>query len=69
MYSVGRERKNGHPYWHYDGERKQAVLNYLTLTKKVEASRVLVSAAKDEQLSRGDKPKFVINIAERKRTR
>jgi len=42
--------------------RNQAVLNYLTQEKQIPASRLLVSSAKD-QLSRGQAPKFVINIA------
>jgi uncharacterized protein DUF748 len=42
--------------------RNQAVLNYLTQEKQIAANRLVVSSATD-QLSRGQAPKFVINIA------
>jgi len=42
--------------------RNQALLNYLTQEKQIPANRLVVSSAMD-QLSRGQAPKFVINIA------
>ena len=42
-------------------QRNQAVLDYLTQKKQIAANRLTISSAKDE-LSRGQLPKFVINI-------
>lgn len=44
--------------------RNQSVLNYLVQQKQIPAGRLLVSTAKAEnQLSRGQTPKYLINIA------
>ncbi len=43
-------------------QRNQVVLDYLTNQKQIAANRLTISSAKDE-LSRGQAPKFVINIA------
>ena len=45
------------------GKRNSAVTEYLIQQKQIPAERLQVSIAPDDQLSRGQLPKFVVNIS------